>query len=399
MTRRISPITLVAVSLLIAGCGGDERDDVTDSEVPLTWTKSVGGEGFQQANAIVAAPGGGYIIAGFVGLGNSSDAYLVKISTDGDIIWEQTIGGSGFDSVSSIVATSDGGYLLAGSTNSFGYGGLDSYLLKVDASGNKVWEKAYGGSDDDYAVFACPIGDGYLVAGNAVGIEVSSTNVVLVRTDATGALRERNVRGDRSGAEAYAGAATADGGAIIAGIDPSSGHAFADVYLIRLDNTVSIRWENTYGGTSSIRPRSIAPAGEDYIIAGDIRSSAVGESDAYLAKVSGSGTVIWEQTFVSNHDDELHCAVQASDGGFVLAGWTQAVIIRGSDAYLVKASATGVIEWERTFGGESFDEAFGVTTTAEGGYILVGRTASFGTDGGDFYLIKTDAMGEVTPEP
>ena len=78
----------------------------------------------------------------------------------------------------------------------------------------------------------------------------------------------------------------------------------------------------------------------------------------------------------------------------ILAGWTQAAIIRGSDAYLVKTTADGIVEWERTYGGDSFDEAFGVTTTPESGFLVVGRTSGAGH--GDFYVIKTDSEGLVT---
>jgi hypothetical protein len=380
--RRTLPTILVVFSLLIAGCGGSKKDDVTDSGALPTWEKTIGGEEFERANAIIAAPGGGYVVAGTIGPSDGSDVYLVKIDANGEIVWERTIGGSGLDEVFSLVATSDGGYLLAGNTNSMGYGEVDSYLLKVDGSGNKVWDHAYGGSGDDRSVFATSLGDtGYIVAG----------------TDQTGTLIERIIRGEGA-ADVYAGAATSDGGAIIACVDPSSGHTFADVYLIKLDATGAVLWENTYGGEMAIRPRSIAPVGQDYIIAGDVSSSVDAKSNAYLARVDGSGNVVWEQTFGSNQHDELHCVVPTTDGGFILAGWTLAAIIRGSDAYLVKTSAAGVVEWERTFGGDSFDEGYGVATTSEGGYLLVGRTASFGTGGGDFYLIKTDAMGEVAPE-
>jgi hypothetical protein len=394
--RRIHSALFITVSLLLAACGGDKNPGLDGNKSPATWAKTVGGDEFEQANAIVSVPGGGYLIAGTIGLGEAMDVYLVKINGDGAVLWEQSIGGSGLDDALSLTKTADGGYLIAGSTSSIGYGEVDAYLLKVDATGDKVWEHAYGGSADDNAVFAAPLADGYVVMGSALGIDASSTKVVIITTDPIGQLRERQVAGGDGAAEAYAGAATSDGGAIVAGVSQIDGHTYPDVYLLRLGADGGVLWESTYGGDRAIRPLSIASVSGGFAIAGDVIESGMSESNAYLAKIDNSGNLLWEQTFGSNHNDELHCVVPTDDGGFILAGWTLATLARGTDAYLVKTDASGNVLWERTFGGDSFDEAFGVVPTPEGGYLLVGRTASFGTGGGDFYLIKTDAMGQVS---
>lgn len=393
MRLRLFPLFLIVVALSLTSCG---TENGADSGSAGTWEKSIGGEAFEQARAVLPTADGGYLIAGVAGLDSAANVYLVKISRNGDVIWERTIGGAGEEAVKAAIQTADGGYLIVGNTNSLGYGMTDSYLLKVDGAGNKTWERAYGGSADDYSAFAVPLSStGYLLAGTAQGFDAENTSIVVIRTDATGLQLDRTVYGSDNASEAFTGAATPDGGAIVVGTDPMSGGGFPDVYLLRFDAEGELQWENSFGGDRAIRPHSVAPTPDGgYIIAGDVLPPGVANSDAYLAKTDASGNLTWEQAFGSDQNEEIHSVVPADDG-YILAGWTLASIIRGTDAYLVKTDDSGNVVWERTFGGDSFDEAYAVTPTPDGGYLMVGRTASFGTGGGDFYLIKTDANGEL----
>lgn len=395
--HRTVPVLGIVLCLFVAGCGGDKKSEITDSPAPATWEESIGGDEFERADVIVPAAGGGYVIAGTISLGDATDVYIVKVDNDGAVSWERSIGGTGLDEPGSLVATPDGGYLLAGSTNSMGYGGLDAYLVKLDASGNKSWENAYGGAANDDGVFASAVADGYLLAGSTTPTDASGPSPVLVHINPSGTLRERDLRSGSEGVQLYAGAVTADGGAILVGTDARGEHSFPEVYLLRTNADGDVVWENSYGGDVVIHSSAIAPTSDGYVIAGHISADSLSDIDAYVAKLDGSGILLWQKTLYSDHPDAFQGVCIDGNGSIVLAGWTQAKLIRGSDVYLVKTTAGGTMVWERTFGGDSFDEAYGVTTTPEGGYLVVGRTASFGTGGGDFYVIKTDAQGKVEP--
>ncbi len=128
----------------------------------IVWNRTYG---TGQANSIVTARDSGYLVAGFKG----GDAYVFKIDEEGEVLWEKSQGGDDFEVADSIIATEDGGYLMAGFTESFGEGGRDFYLLKIDQEGNKIWEKAYGTPERDEANSVTEVEGGY-VAGGITGL-------------------------------------------------------------------------------------------------------------------------------------------------------------------------------------------------------------------------------------
>ncbi|MFQ5753718.1 MAG: hypothetical protein ACE5HI_17145, partial [bacterium] len=130
---------------------------------------------------------GGYIVAGRTksfGAGDS-DLWLIKTDASGSQVWAKTFGGSSTDWASSIQQTIDGGYIMAGSTESFGAGDYDIWLIKTDASGSQVWARTFGGSDRDHAFSVRQTTDeGYIVAGNTESF--GADDVWLIKTNASG---------------------------------------------------------------------------------------------------------------------------------------------------------------------------------------------------------------------
>jgi hypothetical protein len=122
-----------------------------DANGNLQWTKTIGGKDFEDGYSLIQTSDGGYAIAGDTksfGAG-LSDAYLVKLDANGNLQWTTTIGGKDFEDGYSLIQTSDGGYAIAGYTQSFGAGGADVYVVKLDAKGNLQWTKTIGGPKGD----------------------------------------------------------------------------------------------------------------------------------------------------------------------------------------------------------------------------------------------------------
>jgi len=363
-----------------------------------SWQKTYGGSGDDSANSIQQTTDRGYIFAGWTessGAGGK-DVYIIKLDKNGNKVWEKTYGGSGDDSASSIQQTSDGGYIVAGWTRSFGAGGSDIYIIKLDENGNKVWEKTYGGSDYDEAYSIQQTKDGgYIVAGYTRSFGAGESDIYIIKLDGNGnSVWERTYGGIKDD-EAYSIQQTTDGGYIVAGYTESFGAGGADVYIIKLDANGDKVWEKTYGKSKDDGANSILQTTEGgYIVAGWTWSFGK-EEDVYIIKLDANGNKVWEKTYGGSYDDEAYSIQQTKDRGYIVAGETYSFGAGGYDVYVIKLDVNGNKVWERTYGGSYWDFAYSIQQTTDGGYIVAGRTWSFGEGYWDIYIIKLDKFGNA----
>ncbi|KPK67512.1 hypothetical protein AMJ82_10520 [candidate division TA06 bacterium SM23_40] len=195
---------------------------------------------------------------------------------------------------------------------------------------------------------------------------------------------------------AYSVAQTSDGGYIIAGETYSFGAGNGDVYLIKTDQLGDTLWTHTYGGSAFEYAASVAETDDGgYILAGRSRSFSAGDSDVYLIKTDGAGDTLWTRIYGGSENDYCRSVEQTTDGGYILCGYTSSFGAGAEDVYLLKTDAVGDTLWTRTYGGSGYDSGYSMQQTDDGGYMIVGRTTSFGAGGNDVYLIETDAAGDT----
>ncbi len=313
------------------------------------------------------------------------------------VTFQRTYGGANRDYGYSVAQTADGGYVIAGCTQSFGAGSSDVYLVKADASGDAVWTRTYGGDWDDCGYSVAQTADGgYVIAGWTWSFGAGSYDAWVIKTDASGDTIWTRTFGDTGGDYGTSAAQTADGGYIITGCTWSSGTGYADVWLIKTDATGDTIWTRTYGGDPTDCGCSVAQTADGgYVIAGETYSFGAGYSDLWLIKTDASGDTIWTRTFGGTSYDGGYSVLQTADGDYVIAGWTRSFGAGDYDVWFIKTDAAGNTTWTRTFGGTEYDYGRSVVQTTDGGYVITGYTASFGVGEYDVYLIKTDSCGDT----
>jgi len=311
--------------------------------------------------------------------------------------WERTYGGSSEDEGWSVAQTSDGGYIVAGRTESFGAGLLDVYLVKTDTVGDTIWTRTYGGSGDDLGFSVAQTSDGgYIVAGLTESFGAGDYDVYLVKTDSVGDTIWTRTYGGSDDDFSYSVAQTSDGGYIVAGRTESFGAGLLDVYLVKTDAEGDTIWTRTYGGSDYDGGYSVAQTFDGgYIVAGYTYSFGAGGCDVYLVKTDAEGDTIWTRTYGGSSWDNAFSVAQTSDGGYIVAGRTYSFGADEPNVYLIKTDAVGDTIWTHTYGGSEYDRGESVAQTSDGGYIVAGQTYSFGAGGSDVYLVKTDALGDT----
>src|SRR3990170_885419 len=191
---------------------------------------------------------------------------------------------------------------------------------------------------------------------------------------------------------------TADGGYVVAGYTESfstierHGQKDRDIWVLKLRADGAVEWQKTYGGDNADEAHSIQQTSDGgYVVAGRTRSFGAGKVDFWVLKLRPDGTVDWEKTYGGEDWDDARSIQQTRDGGYVVAGSTSSFVTRGEetpDMWVLKLRSDGVIEWQKTYGGDNWDSVNSIQQTLDGGYIIAGETRSFGNENGDFWVLK-----------
>jgi len=282
----------------------------------------------------------GYVIAGtadFSGAGGG-DFWLVKTDSSGKQQWNKTYGGTDYDRAHSVQQTPDGGYIMAGTTDSFGAGGGDFWLVKTDSSGKQQWSKTCGGTADDWV---------------------------------------------------YSAQQTSDGGYMIAGSTKSFGAGGADFWLVKTDSSGNQQWNKTYGGTIDEWAYSVRQTSEGgYIIAGIAHYDA-GSGDFWLVKTDPSGNQQWGKTYGGSGYESAESVQETSDGGYVIAGATNSFGAGQNEFWLVKTGdATPPSTISDLSAGSPTSDSIVLTWTAPGDNWMRGNATG--------YMVKYSTSGPIT---
>ncbi len=340
----------------------------------------------------------------------------------GEIDWVKSFGGSDEETAQSVIHTNDGGYAILGYSKSTD-GDLagkstpvnDYWVLKLDEEGNADWSKTYGGSKDDRGQAIIQTSDGgYAVTGYAMSDDGDGSNNEgfhdnwILKLDELGAIEWEKSFGFSGHDHSYDLLQTADGGFFFAGfLDITAAlddgtyykgnfltrHGVGEFWGTKIDANGNLEWRSYYGGTNNDRAHAVIEADDGgFVMAGfsesedyDI-SNTKGSYDFWIIKLSATGELLWERSFGGSGIEIAYDIAKTDDGAYVVTGNTFSTdkdisMNHGeSDIWLIKIDDNGKLLWEKTFGGSQFDAAQGVSTAYDGGFIITGNSKSIDGD-------------------
>jgi hypothetical protein len=321
------------------------------------------------------------------------DMWLLKTDANGVMTWNQSYGGPDADVVCALAQTVDDGFVLAGSTESFGAGGRDMWLVKTDANGNEQWSRTFGGTEGDEAKSVIETVDGgFALVGYTKSFGAGDWDMWLVKTDANGNEQWNRTFGGREYDKATSVIETVDGGFLIAG----DNFGRDDMLLLKTDANGNEQWNRVFGGTGWDEAQSVIKTADGgFALAGSTKSFGAGGRDMWLVKTDANGYEQWNRTFGGSGGDVANSVIKTADGGFALAGYTESFGAGRHDMWLVKTDANGVFQWSQPYGGGSSEGASVLIQTTDGGFALVGWTESLRNGDTNMWLVKTDANGMI----
>jgi len=229
-----------------------------------------------------------------------------------------------------------------------------------------------------------------------IGILMLPFNIQQAKSSEPPATEWSRTYGGASEEIAWSIIQTSDGGYAIAGYTSSFGAGSVDFWLVKTDWTGDMQWNKTYGGTNIDGAKSVVQTNDDgYAIIGHTYSFGAGNGDSWLVKTDASGNMEWNRTYGGTGYDDAYSIVQTDDGGYTIAGFTESFGAGSWDAWLIKVDEYGNMEWNQTYGGTNRDPARHLVHTCDGGYAISGYTESFGAGISDAWLVKVDADGNM----
>lgn len=359
----------------------------------LVWVKTYSGNYTQDVSSITEKSDNGFIFAGWASNeGEYSDFWIVNLDKSGNIIWQKKIGGSNVEHAPTIIKTSNDDFIFGGYSSSFVGGNI--LLAKMRSNADIVWQKVYGfhgGCNDNGQDLIEVDNKNYIMTGYTDSFGAGGYDIWVLKLDDNGNILWQKTYGGISNDYPRSIFKTLDGGFIITCETESFGAGLSDVWVIKFDKDGNIVWQKTYGGSNSDSGASIIGTTDNgYIVTGQTNSYGAGNGDILILKLDNMGNILWQKAYGGVNWEHPVSIIETLNNNYIIVGFTFSFGTGDQDVWVLKLDSEGNIIWQKTYGTPSADMARSMIKTTDNGIIIVGY--SNGTNG--VWVLKLGQNGE-----
>lgn len=425
---------------------------LSNAQTTLTWQKTFGGADHEYITKTIPLAGGGFAFTGHSESNNgdvsgnhgNDDLWVACADATGSLLWSYLYGGSEDDQGYDIIQTSDGGFLVIGLTESsdgnvIGHHGTyndDLWILRLNAAGQLIRQKCFGGTNNDDGAAIADAGLAYFYAGGSTysndgdvigNHSTGESDTWIIKIDTLLNLVQQKCVGGTDYEELMDIKKTSDNGCIITGRTYSSDgdvvgyHAGSDLLLAKLTSALTVEWAKAFGGSQTEEGNSVVQLSDGSYAAlgytstqdnGDVTGHhpPQGMDDFWLIKVNTTGTLTSAKCYGGSGDDQANGLVATFDGGFAMCGLTNSndgdvsgfhTGVFAPDVWVAKVNAAGNMLWQRCCGGSDQDESFRIYEENTG--VLVVSAFTYSTDydvtfnhgNADGWILKVSAQSAI----
>lgn len=372
--KRINPVLFIKLLLGLFICLAHSTLNAQGGNIEVVQRRILGGSNVDLFSHIIKTGDGGYLLGGltysndqdvngFHG-GSFPDMWIVKTNSAGAIEWKKAFGGTGQDDIADIAQLPDGNYLLTGRTNSndgdvvgnHGTNTFDIWVIKISPQGNIISQKSLGGAGDESieSRFIKPI--------------ISADGSIIIAASAN----------------------SNDG-------DVSGFHGANDVWVVKLNNDLSLAWQKCLGGSDSDSPSGIILTSDNSIVISGTTSSNDGDvtgnhslkEDIWVVKLNNPGALLWQKSFGGSEDDWAGGIALADNDDYLVTGSSFSNngdvsghhgSINNPDFWTFRINPSGTLLWQKSYGGTNFDVSYVVKKITGDAFLLNGYTQSVDGD-------------------
>jgi hypothetical protein len=334
---------------------------------------------------IVSTNDGGYVVASRANSNSFGDIWLMKLNKNGSILWQKGFDSGRPDGVTALEKTRDGGYVLTGVSLRAGI--RDAWIMKLYANGSIQWQKFLGGDgyDDLGRIKQTPDG-GFIAAGSTTSTPSQNYDIWLVKFNSTGEIEWQKTY-DSGSSDNVSNLALASDGYVLTG---------ANFSVIKLNSFGEIIWVKSYGGPKFDFASAIVQAGQDnFVVTGSTTSFGHGSRSLWVIKIDSEGKIVWQKVLGQRSAQDSSSIARTRDNGYLIAGRTDASGAGKFDVWLLKLDNSGNVQWQRTYGGTSYDSSVLVRPASDDGYVISATTKSFHSNKFDVWILKVDRNGLI----